>query len=991
MQTNPKTNGLNFENDLPHQQAAVADILAVFRDVEIQAASAGEARFKTNPALYLPPNRYRMNVEDLQRQNALNQKAFKSSETNIIDIQMETGTGKTYTYTQTMFRLHQEFSVHKFVIVVPTLPIKAGTKAFLQSPAARKHFSDGFNGAQITLHEVEALSNNKSKKAKTSVPQGLVNFVNADGNNKEIHVLLINMGMLNSDSMNKIVEESLFSKVRGTGFEVLSMVKPLMIIDEPHRFSQDNKTWTNIQKIKAQYIFRFGATFNQKYRNLIHRLSSLDAFEQNLVKGVKAFVLDFTAADDMFIQYKGQSPSKAEAVFEISARNLADSRKIDAKQKQLGKNENFGAIHSAMNGISLENFNASQAVLSNGLTLSKGDKISPYDFHRSLHDSLLQQAVTEHFKLERQLLTRANDGKARIKPLTLIFIDDINGYRGEQSKAAESLKNRFEAMVKVEAERLLDQESDTFYQDWLKRTLIDISATHGGYFAVDNSDKDEAVEKEVQEILHDKEELLSLDNPRRFVFSKWTLREGWDNPNVFQICKLRTSGSETSKLQEVGRGLRLPVNQFMQREKQEQFYLNYFVEFNEKDFVGSLKNEILSQSGVEKQSPKQLDNDLLDKIRAAYPKETRRTITHTLGNKKAIDDNDFFLEGGWQTLQEVYSNAFKQGNLNSKIIISTDRPPKTLIRKERYQELKKLWELINRRMVLQYKVKDEATFADLLKRFFVDNVVSNLGNQKAVWETSKLTAYDDGVIINKGDRHIIAQSHSKIMSYQAFSTRLAKLLSVNLGTLHQVLSDLKASKKWDYEPYQNAPAIREIHTRFKEWLLANFMATQQIGYHEISSQVHPTAFTDVKGEPKNEISTAEIGRFYNNGKVPDHYLFENVFYDSDLERENIERALESVTVFTKIPKNTIRIPVAGGGTYSPDFAYVLQHKDGKKTLTLVVETKDTREANLREAEKQKIKHAEILFSKLSENSDITVKFNTQFKDESIADFISSFI
>jgi type III restriction enzyme len=128
--------------------------------------------------------------------------------------------------------------------------------------------------------------------------------------------------------------------------------------------------------------------------------------------------------------------------------------------------------------------------------------------------------------------------------------------------------------------------------------LLDLSATHGGYFSKDNTEKDEAIEKEINEILHDKQAMLDLENPRRFIFSKWTLREGWDNPNVFQICKLRSSGSEISKLQEVGRGLRLPVNEYGNRVKDEQFYLNYFVDFTESDFVDKLVNEINQKSGA---------------------------------------------------------------------------------------------------------------------------------------------------------------------------------------------------------------------------------------------------------------------------------------------------------------------------------------------------------------------------------------------------------
>ena len=155
----------------------------------------------------------------------------------------------------------------------------------------------------------------------------------------------------------------------------------------------------------------------------------------------------------------------------------------------------------------------------------------------------------------------------KIKPLTLFFIDNIEEYRKDDG----FLKKAFEECLKNEVENLIKTETNEFYKNYLEKTLVDISKTHGGYFAIDKSqkesDKDDDIEKQLDEILHNKQAMLSLENPRRFIFSKWTLREGWDNPNVFQICKLRSSGSDISKLQEVGRGLRLPVNEYGNRVK----------------------------------------------------------------------------------------------------------------------------------------------------------------------------------------------------------------------------------------------------------------------------------------------------------------------------------------------------------------------------------------------------------------------------------------
>ena len=189
--------------------------------------------------------------------------------------------------------------------------------------------------------------------------------------------------------------------------------------------------------------------------------------------------------------------------------------------------------------------------------------------------------------------------------------------------------------------------------------MEDISLTPG-YFSKDNSEKDEAIEKEINEILHDKQAMLDLDNPRRFIFSKWTLREGWDNPNVFQICKLRSSGSDISKLQEVGRGLRLPVNEYGYRAKDEQFYLNYFVDFTESDFVDKLVNEINEKSGAIsiEDIPEKLSDDIVKKICELY-KTTEDDLFEILDDNNVVTRSNKFKEGGFDFIKHNYPKIFE--------------------------------------------------------------------------------------------------------------------------------------------------------------------------------------------------------------------------------------------------------------------------------------------------------------------------------------------
>lgn len=200
---------------------------------------------------------------------------------------------------------------------------------------------------------------------------------------------------------------------------------------------------------------------------------------------------------------------------------------------------------------------------------------------------MLKQAIKNHFKQEKDNFYR----ERKIKTLSLFFIDSVYSYRGEENDGY--LKTKFESFLKLELEKEIEKLSDRTrkidieYKSFLAASLKDIKATNGGYFAVDNSTDDDKIKEEIDAILRDKEKMLSFKhkdgswNTRRFIFSKWTLREGWDNPNVFQIAKLRSSGSEISKLQEVGRGLRLPVDEYGNRISNEEFYLTYLIDFSE--------------------------------------------------------------------------------------------------------------------------------------------------------------------------------------------------------------------------------------------------------------------------------------------------------------------------------------------------------------------------------------------------------------------------
>jgi type III restriction enzyme len=901
--------GFNFEKNLNHQSQAVESTIAVFENIGLVQPTEVDKNH-INPVFdYLSGRTYPQNIRTAQEGNGIEKKIKRNS--TIIDIMMETGTGKTYTYTKTIFELNKQYGIFKFIVVVPTLSIKAGTIDFLKSDSSREHFKEQY-GKTLHLHIVESQKNNKSKK--TFIPPAVTSFVNSGNFEKNsIQVMIINAGMINSETMQKSFDKGLFDKYT-VPFGAIGATKPFMIIDEPHKFGHSSKTWENIQKMKPHFILRYGATF-QGYENLIYTLTAVDSFNRNLVKGVIGHITEFESGKNAIVKFIDSDG--AEASFELTENEKKKTVTISRK-------ESLKKVHPEMTDLTIENLNKSTVVLSNGLEMKKGDKINPYSYAEKLQETMIQKAIKHHFEIEKSLLTR----EVRIKPLTLFFIDNIHEYRNKEGY----IRKTVEQYVKTEILEILKTEKDGFYKSHLEKALIDLSLTHAGYFSKDNTEKDEAIEKEINEILHDKQAMLDLENQRRFIFSKWTLREGWDNPNVFQICKLRSSGSEISKLQEVGRGLRLPVNEYGNRVKDEQFYLNYFVDFTEDDFVEKLVNEINQKSG------------------AVSIEET----------------------------PEKPSENFEFLNSN-KVRKATDPKRKVVVRTEKYQELKELWEKLNEKVILEYKFDNEVAF----RRLFSDFLKAQADNFKTdgiIERISKVGIKDNKAVVDEPESVYGRKTASiSTMKYSDFLKELSKILNININTLHQSFIESGT----DINQFLNPTTLRVIKQTFDYFLMANAIDKFSIEYKKVSNSIHPTKLTDEKGNVLKEISASDVGVLFSDEKVALSYFFDELYYDSDLEKANIRTEIKEVVVFTKIPKNSIKIPVAGGKSYSPDFAYVLKFRDGEQKLHFIVETKNvTSVEGLRDEEKFKIKHAEKFF-----DGKVKIEFRSQFSNDKIVNLI----
>ncbi|ENM3810545.1 MULTISPECIES: type III restriction-modification system endonuclease [Vibrio] len=960
--------GFTFEKNLPHQKAGVDAVLNMFIGAEPQLDDDKSVRLLANPELVITKQQLRSNIKAIHEFNGIeHSKKYYNENSNVIDVSMETGTGKTYTYTKTMFELNKAFGINKFIIIVPTLSIKAGTVNFLKSDALKEHFRE--TERELKTYVVESKRSSK-KNTKSFMPQAIHDFVEASNYNKKyIHVMVINSGMVTSPSMTEVYDRGLLDNKYNTPVEAISAVKPFIIIDEPHKFPEGGKTWDAINKFNAQNIIRYGATFNEKYSNLVYRLTAVDAFNDDLVKGINTFIEEIVGDDVASLTLKKSTTT--EATFELNENGSKTIIKV-------GKGESLAKTHPEIHDLCIESMNTKMVVLSNGVELKVNESINPYSYSDTLEDNMMRRAIKEHFKVEREMLTQ----RPRIKPLTLFFIDDIEGYR-DGNNISGSLKTKFEEWTLAEARTLLKTEKDEFYKQYLEKTIEDISSVHGGYFSKDNSDKDEKIEQEINEILHDKELLLSLDNPRRFIFSKWTLREGWDNPNIFTLCKLRSSGSTTSKLQEVGRGLRLPVNEYMARVNGE-FRLNYFVDFTEKDFVASLVQEV-NQTSFKETVPSKLTQELEDKILSKYPGLEALDLMMDLLGKGIIDKSKNLLGANAYTqLKDLYPHAFPSGVKSGKIKVATEGKSRSKMRVGKFDELKQLWEMINQKAVLEYKIANEDDFLNLFTKYLLEesDKFKKTGVQTRIEKVymSNDTAMSKTVF---GDDDDFTKFCT--MTYKEFVTRLSQSAFIKPSTLHKAFVAVQGTI--NITDYLNIQTIRKIKSGFSKFLLHNSFSKFGLGYNIISSSVHPTKFTDETGKALKDVAASDLGVHAGHPEQPlDNYLFEDVFYDSELEKLNITNGeIESVSVFTKIPKNSIKIPVAGGYTYSPDFAYVVKTSEGDY-LNFIIETKNVeRKESLRKEEERKIEHAKELFNQISK--DVKVEFITQFADDVIYNLI----
>ncbi|MDY4126814.1 MAG: DEAD/DEAH box helicase family protein [Lachnospiraceae bacterium] len=953
-----------------------------------------ESGFK-NETLMITPDALLSNIKEVQQNNnvMISDSLVDSMGACSLDIEMETGTGKTYVYIKTMFELNKKYGWSKFIVVVPSIAIREGVKKSFEITA--DHFHEHYQ-----------------KKARFFVYNSSnLNQLDSFSSNAGINVMIINMQAFNTslkEGANNKESRIIYSKRDEFGsrrpIDVIKANNPIIILDEPQKMGGD-ATQKAIKNFNPLFTLNYSAT-HAKHHNLVYALDAVDAYNQRLVKKieVKGFQVKNFRGTDKYL-YLGDiivSPKhapKAKLEFEISY-----NKSINRESRILSVDDNLYELSNNMEqykGYRISEIDpiSGTVTFTNGEVIHRGDVIGDIA-EKDMRRIQIRETIKSHLEKEEQLFEKG------IKTLSLFFIDEVAKYRQYDEDGEEAL-GEYGLMFEQEYNEIVNEYItlfDTPYQRYLKG--IDAHTTHKGYFSIDK--KGRAVNSETKKgsdisddisaydlILKNKERLLSFDEPTRFIFSHSALREGWDNPNVFQICTLKHSDSTTMKRQEVGRGLRLCVNQDGFRIDEQSVGISLVHKINKltviasesyKEFVTDLQNDIKKNNLYERPRKATLDyfkgktviiNGVAHKIDA---QQASMIYQYLVRNSYVSDD-------GTDTVTEQYRIDLENNNLaalpdrivayaegihkliqsvfNDKILDEmiedgneTKIPSNDLNDNFYKKEFQTLWGYINHKYA--YTVSFDSN--ELIRKAItaIDNelYVSILQYTTSVSEQKDEMTADN---IKAGDSFKGVKSNTTVLKH--FETSgvqydlIGKIAEATVLTRRTVAEILKGIRRDKFGMYKHNPEefIAKVSRLIKEQK-AN-MIVEHISYDQLEGEYDSSIFTAEKHTTIDKAFKAE--------KHIQPYVFTDGTADKSIERkfaEDLDGASE-VCVYAKLPKGfSIPTPV---GNYSPDWAIAF-NAGSVKHIFFIAETKGTMESlQLRPIEKAKISCARKLFNEIS--------------------------
>lgn len=956
-----------------------------------------------NSALQITAEQIFQNIVGVQRDHYLieNQKLDIVKGADIgynFTIEMETGTGKTYTYIRTMYELNKKYGWSKFIIIVPSIAIREGV--FKTFELTQDHFQE------IYGHKISPFIYNSSR------PQDIETFA-SDG---RISVMVINTQAFAARSADaRRIHQELDHFGSRKPIDIIAQTRPIIIIDEPQSVgSEGSVTLKSMEDFKPLFTLRYSATHSEEY-NKIYRLDALDAYNKKLVKKIQVKGINLKGSSGttgyLYLEYISLSANKPPIAYLEYEKRSGDRVKRVREKIEQGTDlfEISGGLPAYKNCLVTEVNGYHNKIVVNGQDIYPGDIVNDKD-ELAFRRIQIRETILSHLQKEKILFEKG------IKVLSLFFIDSVEKYRkynemGEEEPGEyaqifeEEYKNAINEFVDLFCQDYTDYVIETDlhktskvyapgnYLDYLKRD--DADRVHNGYFSIDKKGKpvDPTIKRGSEDsddisaydlIMKDKERLLSFEEPTRFIFSHSALKEGWDNPNVFQICALKNidGGSQTRRRQEVGRGMRLAVDKNGIRQDfelvGEQVHdinvLTVIASESYEEFAKGLQNEIsksLKDRPIKADTKfflgKVLTNEMGETLRLTD--EDAKKLNKFLYKHDILDDDDKITSEGKelieksevpvpehlaafasavsQLLQTVYNGeGIKPEDDRNNVAMTVN---KNFAKKE-FQEL---WKKISLKTVYEVQFDTEKLITESKIRLDADLHISERKYEIKTGEMREVSKEDlkDGTAIN------VTKTDSKKLSSDLYSQvtydivgEIEALTNLKRSTIVEILKKISPNTfaLLRKNPEEFIAKSARLINETKASLIIN-----NIAYHKTDESFDAkTVFTN----GKNILRTEEILQ---------KHIYDFLETDSKTEREftrNLEQATE-VIVYAKLPKGFyIATPVAN---YSPDWAIVLDNEKVKH-IYFVAETKGS-ESSLekREIEKLKIHCAKEHFKTIS--------------------------
>lgn len=936
------------------------------------------------------------NIQKLQRNNNIkvSPSLVKDLGRCSLDIEMETGTGKTYVYIKTMFELNKRYGWTKFIVVVPSIAIREGVKKtfeitsdhFMEHYGKRARFFV-YNSSNLT--QLDSFSSNGGINVMIINTQAFAASLKEDGKSKEARIIYSKRDEFGSRRP----------------IDVIKANRPIIILDEPQKMG-GAVTQKALANFNPLFTLNYSATHKNEH-NMVYVLDSLEAYNQRLVKKieVKGFEVKNLRGTDsyMFLEeivISSKKPPMARIELEIGYK-----KSINRETRIVGVSDDLYYVSQEMEqykGYTVSSIDPIERTVTfrNGETISVGEvrgDVSEKDMRRIQ----IRETIFSHFEKEEKLFDMG------IKCLSLFFIDEVAKYRQYDENGDEVL-GEYGVVFEQEYNSILNDKltmEDTHYQKYLREMCSDEKAVHKGYFSIDKK-TGHSIDSQLKRgsefsddisaydlILKNKERLLSFDEPTRFIFSHSALREGWDNPNVFQICTLKHSDNQTAKRQEVGRGLRLCVDQDGNR--------------MDKEALGDTVHNVNMLTVIASESYKNFVSDLQSDIKAElYDRPSKATIEYFEGKTVTVDGESVIIDKTQAKIIYKYlaKNDYIDNDDNVTDEYRNDRSNNSLAPVP--DEIKDIESGVHK---LVQAIFDDSVLNDMIKDGRETKVRDNPLNDnfskkefQTLWgyinhKYAYTVSFDSDELIQKASAYIneklnvselmytatVGQQKKDMNQYEiergaSFGGEKSKTKTLNHAETSRVKYDLvgKIAQGTTLTRRTVTAILKELEPK-KLYMFRNnpeeFISKviRLINEQKATMIVEHITYTESSEEPyDSNIFTAEknsqsFDKAFAAEKAIQDYVFTDGTAELSVERrfaQDLDKA-DEVCVYAKLPNGfSIPTPV---GNYSPDWAIAF-YEGTVKHIFFIAETKGSMESfDLRRIEEAKISCAKKLFNNIS--------------------------